>query len=57
MSLAVQATNTSILGVVPCVADGEGPVVGEDLEEAAGDGDSLLLGHLGVARNSVPASL
>ena len=36
------------LGVVPGVADGEGPVVGEDLEEAAGDGDGLLLGHLGV---------
>jgi len=34
------------LGVVPGVADGEGPVVGEDLEEAAGDGDGLLLGHL-----------
>jgi hypothetical protein len=33
--------------VVPGVADGEGPVVGEDLEEAARDGDGLLLGHLG----------
>ena len=36
------------LGVVPGVADGEGAVVGEDLEEAAGDGDGLLLGHVGV---------
>jgi hypothetical protein len=36
------------LGVVPGVADGEGPMVGEDLEESAGNGDGLLLGHLGV---------
>lgn len=36
------------LGVVPGVADGEGPMLGEDLEQPAGDGDGLLLGHLGV---------
>lgn len=41
-------SEATYLGVVPCVADGEGAMVGEDLEEATGDGDGLLLGHLGV---------
>ena len=38
----------SYLGVVPGVADGEGPMVGEDLDESTGDGVSLLLRHLRV---------
>ena len=33
--------------MVPGVADGEGPVVGEDLEEAAGDG------QIGWRRSSI----
>nr|ACN30709.1 unknown [Zea mays]ACN31390.1 unknown [Zea mays] len=36
------------LRVVLGVADGEGPMVGEDLDESTGDGDSLLLRHLRV---------
>jgi len=46
--IGAAARLSSYLGVVPGVADGEGPIVGEDLEEALGDGDGLLLGHLGV---------
>ena len=38
----------SYLGVVPGVADGEGPMVGEDLDESTRDGDNLLLRHLRV---------
>jgi hypothetical protein len=34
--------------MVPSVVDGEGPMVEEDLQESAGDGDSLLLRHLRV---------
>ena len=40
------STCLSYLGVVPGVADGEGPMVGEDLDESDVDGDSLLLRHL-----------